>query len=69
MGLFRKLRGPDRMCCGSRIGGGRTISCGSLRPGSSLQYWLIADNPNEVGTAIAGVAHVEMGMLRAIHVE
>lgn len=40
-----------------------------LPPGSSLQDWLNADDPGEVGTAVAGVARLGPGAVAYLPVE
>lgn len=101
--------GPERWPAGSQMlrveNGGpqdHQLRLARLRAGSSLQDWLNADDPADIGTPVTGVSrmgpgavtylpveltagayvayclitdpasgreHVEMGMLRAIHVE
>lgn len=68
--------GPERWPAGSHMlrveNGGRQehqLRLVRLRPGASLQDWLNADDPNEVGTAVAGVARLGPGAVAYLPIE
>jgi len=68
--------GPERWPAGSHMlrveNGGRQehqLRLVRLHPGASLQDWLNADDPNEVGTAVAGVARLGPGAVPYLPIE
>jgi len=68
--------GPERWPAGSHMlrveNGGRQehqLRLVRLRPGSSLQDWLSADDRDKIGTAVAGIARLGPGAVAYLPVE